>query len=107
MNNYFIDADDLAVVMEEVASLKSLYYSLGRALKLKISDLRAICDAYPSDSDAERALEDVLLLWLNQKYNVERYGRPTWKMLVEALDMKSGGNDHELAERIASRHPAG
>ena len=93
--------------MEEIVSLKSLYYSLGRALKLKISDLRAICDAYPSESDAERALEDVLLLWLNQKYNVEIHGTPTWKMLVKAVDMKSGGNDHELAERIASNHSAG
>ena len=107
MNNYFVDANDLVAVMEEVASLKSLYYSLGRALNLKTADLRAIRNAFPSESDAELALEDVLLLWLNQKYDVEIHGRPTWKMLVKAVDMKSGGNDHELAERIALNHPAG
>ena len=103
----FIDADDLAVVMEEIISLKSLYYSLGRALNLKTGDLRAIRNAFPSESDAEQALEDVLLLWLNQKYNVERCGMPTWRMLVKAVDMKTGGDNHELAQRIALNHPAG
>ena len=49
----------------------------------------------------------MLLLWLNQKYNIERYGRPTWRMLVEAVDMKISGDNYELAERIASKHPAG
>ena len=93
--------------MEEVLSLKSAYYSLGRSLRLQTVDLRAIRKAYPNESDTELALEDVLLLWLRQKYNVERFGPPTWRMLVEAVDNKAGGNNHDLAKEIASNHPAG
>ena len=93
--------------MDEVLSMKLSYYSLGRSLRLQSADLKAIREAYPSESDAEQALEDMLLLWLHQKYTVERFGPPTWRMLVEAVDKKSGGNNHDLAKEIASNHPAG
>ena len=93
--------------MEEVVSIKSLYFSLGLSLRLRVADLKNIREAYPSESDANSALIDVLLLWLHQKYNVQRFGQPTWKMLVEAVDKETGGNDHELALKIASHHPAG
>ena len=88
-------------------SIKSLYFSLGRSLKLRVDDLKKIREAYPSESNDELALNDVLLLWLQQKYNVGRFGQPTWKMLVEAVDKETGGNNHELACKIASHHPAG
>ena len=87
--------------------MKSSYHSLGRSLRLQSADLKAIHEAYPNETDAEQALEEVLLLWLHQKYNVERFGPPTWRMLVEAVDRKSGGNNHDLSKKIASNHPAG
>lgn len=93
--------------MEEILSVKSAYFSLGRSLRLRDSDLKAIREAQLKQSDDEDALNDVLLLWLHQKYNVERFGPPTWRMLVEAVDKKSGGNNHELAKKIASDHPTG
>ena len=99
--------DDLADIMEEIVSIKSVYFSLGRSLRLRAEDLKAICEAYPSESDAERALNDVLLLWLQQKYNVQRFGPPTWRMLVEAVDKHAGGNDHNLAKKIALNHLEG
>ena len=71
---------------------------------MKIADLRRIRGEHPSKSDA---LEDVLLLWLNQEYNVQKHGAPTWRMLVKAVGKKSGGDNHELAKQIASNHPAG
>ena len=97
--------DDLADIMEEVFTIKSMYFALGRSLRLKSADLEAIHKKY--ESDADRALNDVLLLWLAQHYNVEKFGPPTWRMLVEAVDKKSGGNDHELAKEIASNHQGG
>ena len=93
--------------MEEILSVKSAYFSLGRSLRLRDSDLKAIREAQLKQSDDEDALNDILLLWLHQKYNVERFGPPTWRMLVEAVDKKSGGNNHELAKKIASDHPTG
>ena len=104
---YPSDKDNLPDVTEEVLSIQSLHYHLGRALRLRNTDLKAICKKYPSESEAKKALEEVLLLWLDQQYNVQRFGGPTWKMLVEAVDMKAGGNNHELAKTIALKYPAG
>ena len=75
---------------------------LASSLNCSWSALRAILDAYPSESDAECALNDMLLLWLCQKYNVEKFGPPTWRGLVKAVDKKTGGNNHQLAKKIAS-----
>ena len=94
-------------MIEEVWSIQSLFYQLGRSLKLKIVNVETVTHVHCSNSDTEKALQAVLLLWLNQKYNVGRFGPPTWQMLVKAVDMETGGNDHKLARRIASRHPAG
>jgi hypothetical protein len=71
---------------------------------LKIPDLRRIRDKHSSESDA---LEDVLLLWLNKKYDEKKHGPPTWRMLVEAVNKKTGGDNDELAKQIALNHLAG
>ena len=102
----YADEDDLIDVFEAVLPLKLVHMALGRSLRLKTADLKLIQEAYPNESDPEQALNDTLELWLQQKYNVERFGPPTWRMLVEAVDRKAGGNNHDLAKEIASDHPA-
>ena len=92
--------------MEAVVPIQSAYFALGRSLRLRPADLRSIQEKYPSESDAEQALSETLELWLQQKYNVARFGGPTWRMLVEAVDRRTGGNNHDLAKEIASDHPA-
>lgn len=42
--------------------------------------------------------------WLKRNYNVERFGKPSWKKLVEAVEAKSGGHNTALAQDIARRH---
>ena len=101
-----VDEDDLSDVIEEVVTLQSLFYQLGRSLRLKSVDLDRVHEAHCSNGDTERALQGVLLLWLNKRYNVGRFGPPTWQMLVKAVYMKTGGNDQSLAKQIASRHPS-
>ena len=103
----YADEDHLTDIMEEVLNIKSVYFSLGRSLRLRNDDLDAICKKYPNESDHDAALNDVLLLWLKNEYNVESFGPPTWRMLVEAINKRSGGNNHELAKQIALKHPAG
>ena len=93
--------------MEEVSDIKSMYFALGRSLRLRNDDIGAIRKDYPNESDHDQALNDVLLLWLKKEYNVERFGPPTWRMLVEAVNKRSGGNNYELAKQIALNHPAG
>ena len=93
--------------MEEVLDIKSMYSTLGRSLRLRNDDIGAIRKKYPNESDHEQALADLLLLWLKKEYNVESFGPPTWRMLVEAVNKKTGGNNYELAKQIALNHPAG
>ena len=100
------DEDDLIDIKEAVLPIKLVYVALGQSLRLRMAAIRSIQEVYPGESDAEQALSDTLELWLQQKYNVERFGPPTWRMLVEAVDRKGGGNNHELAKEIASNHPA-
>ena len=93
--------DDLINVLEAVLPIKSIYFSIGQCLGLPLTVLESIRKA---ESDAEQALSDTLKLWLQQKYDTERFGPPTWRMLVEAVDKEAGGNSNELAKEIASNH---
>ena len=36
---------------------------------------------------------------------MERFGKPTWKRLAEAVEDHVGGNNRALAEKIAREHP--
>ena len=36
---------------------------------------------------------------------VERFGKPTWRRLVEAVENRVGGNNRALALKIAAEHP--
>ena len=93
-------------VVDAVLPIKSVYFSLGQSLRLQVADLRSIKEKYPNESDDRQALSDILELWLQKNYNVIKFGPPTWRMLVEAVNRKAGGNNHDLAKEIASDHPA-
>ena len=103
---YFSLAEnDLRVVCQEVVGIKSTYYQFGKELGVPPGELDSIRKQFHHDHD--QAIDEVLLLWLRQRYDVKKHGVPTWRMLVEAVDKKSGGDNHELAKQIASNHPAG
>ena len=99
----YVGVDDLLDVMNEVLSRKASYYALGRALRIEAGELDAVHKQYQS-TDFDMALNQVLLLWLRQRYNTTRFGPPSWKMLVGAVDNKAGINDHALAQEIAQKH---
>lgn len=48
----------------------------------------------------DNAFTQMLLLWLRQRYNVEKYGYPTWRRLVQAIKEINPA----LARTIASNH---
>ena len=73
-------------------------------LRLKPKDLKSIEETF--SQDPSRALGKVVETWLQQQYNVKKCGPPTWRMLVKAVDSPAGGNDHNLARKIASKYPA-
>ena len=98
-----IGVDDLVDVMHEVLPRKASYYDLGRALRIPAGELDAVRKQYQS-TDIGMALNEVLLLWLRQQYNNERFGPPSWQMLVNAVESRVGLNDPTLAQKIAKHH---
>ena len=94
--------DDFHEVYCELENIKARYYQLGIVLGLPLGKLEAIRKTH--SQDVEQALTQVLLLWLKQQYNVEKFGCPTWQRLREAVDSPSGGENPALAERIAKKY---
>ena len=84
-------------------TIKATYFQLGVELGLPAGELDAIRKEFAID----QAFNEVILRWLRQKYNVERFGPPTWKRLVEAVESPIGGNNPALALEIVSKHPTG
>ena len=79
------------------------YYQFGIELGLRFRDMGAIKKAF--QLDVPQAFTEVLGIWLRHSYDVKRYGPPTWRRLVEAVDSPAGGNNHALAKTIAEHHP--
>ena len=94
---------DLRDVCRELVSIKAKYYQLGVELGLLPGELDAIRVEDPQNVDQK--FTDVILRWLRQHYDVARFGGPTWRRLVEAVDSPAGGNNHALAVNIALKHP--
>ena len=99
---YSTEEDDFREVFRCTVDLKSCYYELGIELGVPPQELNSI-----QGETTGNPLASVLLAWLSQRYNTEKYGLPTWRRLVEAVDNPAGGNNHELAKAIASEHPSG
>ena len=98
----FSGEDDLVDVMEEVMDVASRWRSLGLALRLKPAELDSI--STKNRDDPTEYLRDMLLAWLQQRYDVKRFGPPSWRMLCQVISKRVGGNNPALARKIAEYH---
>ena len=94
--------DDLFDVKSELTPVATNWKSIGIALRLKSAELNGIQASNSGDLTA--CLTSMVTEWLKRNYNVERFGEPTWKRLVEAVGDPAGGADKALARNIARRH---
>ena len=94
--------EDEQAVREVLMTLAARYNGIGIALGLSSSELESIrCGCF---GDPKLALGVVINTWLKQSYNVAKFGLPSWRSLVKAVDSPAGGYNHALAKRIASKH---
>ena len=86
--------------MSQLNDVADKWKSVGGALGLPPS----VLDKIEADHrhDCSRCLPEMVKEWLN--HNTERFGVPSWKMLVEAVAHRSGGNNNALAQQIAAIH---
>ena len=96
------DIDDLFDVLCELDEVAHRWRQLGLALRLKPSTLAKI--KKEQREDVSCCLSEVVTEWLKQSYNTERFGLPSWQMLVQAVAHPNGGNNHALAQKIAAIH---
>ena len=95
--------DDFREVYRKVVSIQSNYYQFGIELGLPLREMNAVQKAFRQD--IPQAFIEVLQIFLKHGYNIKKYGPPTWRKLVEAVDSPAGGNNHSLAKKIAKDHP--
>lgn len=98
-----IGSDDFSEVRQHLIPLAGLWKSIATALGLTTSSVREIeleCRDVPA-----RCLDLVIEKWLNQDYPYSKFGLPSWRLLVMAVDSKAGGCYPRLAREIAERYP--
>ena len=89
-------------VMDEVLDVTPKWKFLGLALRLKPAELDRISSK--NHNDPMECLRDMLHAWLQQHYDVKKFGLPSWKLLCEAISKPAGGNNPGLARKIADCH---
>ena len=99
--NSTADIDDLFVVKAELEPVIARWKYIGLALRLDPDQLDVI---EQDNRKLEDCLTKMLALWLKKSYNTDRFGTPSWELLVNAVDHRSGGNNCALAESIIKRH---
>ena len=100
-NHFETDEDDLIDTIKALTGVAANWRDIGIFLRIRPSQLETIqVQGYtPMES-----MREMLITWLQRNYNVERFGEPTWKKLVEAVSHSAGGGNSSLAMKIASEH---
>ena len=101
--DYLPACDDLHDVCEAVYTLAAKWSDISFALKLPLS-LEETIRKEAQGGDSTRCLRIVLSKWLQKCYKYDKYGPPSWRMLVKAVDDPFGGSNCALAETIAKNH---
>ena len=77
------------------------WYDIGLALGFKSSALDSIKS---KGHDVHELLRTMITEWLKMSYNVEMFGPPTWRRIVEAVRANSGGKNPALADTLARKY---
>ena len=88
-------------VKRELIPVASRWKAIGLALRLNPDTLDTI--ERNKDNEEER-LTNALTVWLKKNYNVERFGEPSWQLVVAAVRDRVGGNNPALAKTIADKY---
>ena len=94
--------DDLYDVYEEVITMAGGWEQIAIGLKLPPSVKSLIATKH--SNNPEKCLLAVVQEWLKGVCNVQKYGHPSWQVLVQAVAHPTGGANPALAYSIAAKH---
>jgi len=97
-----LEEDDLFDVLDQMLPISAKWKALGLGLRLNYRILYTIENDRGSPTEC---MNEVVLAWLRREYNVERFGEPTWRTLVQVVAHPAAGDDPTLAQKIAEKHP--
>jgi len=98
-----IAEDDTFNVYEEVLPVAESWGRIALALRLLPSIKSLIAKKH--HNDPQDCLLAVVEEWLKGLHNVQKYGHPSWRVLVQAVAHPAGGANPALAHSIATEHP--
>jgi hypothetical protein len=98
IQNRTLKIGDLFEVKTNVIDVAGRWRDIGLALGIKNPNLDTI--KKESLSNIEECLTSMLTLWLNQLYDTQGCGMPTWQRLSEAVDHRCGGRNAALAHEL-------
>ena len=81
----------------ECDSLSGKWEELSTYLGLPANKIEAIRRDY---GNTHRCWNQALLEWIKQGYPTEKYGKPSWRTLVQAIEKK----DKRLSEELSQKH---
>ena len=96
------DEDNYLEVVDSVSPVHNRWSQLCCALGLSLSQISAIRKNHAGNT--VESLEEGISQWLQQNYNTDKHGPPTWRKLVAAIDNPVGGSNHDLAMKILLKH---
>ena len=85
-------------MVEAVDTLAAVWDKFALKLHLKFDDIEVIKKDNPGDSRA--CLTKAMSQWLKENYNTARFGVPSWRTLVTAVQ----AIDMALAHKITTTH---
>ena len=78
--------------------------NIGLALGLSPSTLENIKMMKGQTADVYELLTNIILEWLKMNHDIDKFGKPTWRRIVEAVRAKSGGGNPALADALAKKY---
>ena len=99
------EIDDQHDVESEVIDIAPEWKGFGLALRLAPTLLNKI--EKESGSNVDNCLRNVVSMFLQQKYEISKYGCPTWRKIIQAVKHRTGGSNPALAFKIANNHLKG
>ena len=94
--------DDLHDVYKEVFTMAGSWVRMAVGLGLLPHMKDLIATKY--SNKPEECLLAVVEEWLKGAQNVQKYGHPSWRVLVQAVAHPAGGANRALALSIAAKH---
>ena len=90
--------DDSADILEQLSGLEFEYRALGIHLHLPPGKVNEIQENNPHNASA--ALGQIITQWLMMNYEYNKFGKPSWRMLTEAISTV----DLDHAKLVAGNH---